>query len=170
MNPPSLPIAPWMIRRAALLRRICETIDDARARGTRMRSYRRGAARWNRSRLAQSRNRFLGAAGIRSIYARWKASERKSGAFEWKTPAHRKITLAQAIRFAKRIIAQGLTTKELFRRLQKEKGTLPFCLSTLRLALPGRAALREVRLVRLSLQKAESAAFAILYAKAKGAA
>jgi len=164
--------APWMRRRARVLHGVCTVIEKDRKKGKRARSaYKKAQARWNRSKLAAMRKRFLSVHGIRAIYARWKQNGRTAMAFapSWKTPDHRKISRQQAVKWTRRIIVQGITIMELYRRLKSERGNLPFCSSTLNLNLPGEA-LRRVARARRALEISQRSALAVLDARAKGEA
>jgi hypothetical protein len=161
-----------MIRRARILHGLCLFIETKFIEGKRAAStYRKAAARWNRSRLSRQRGRHLSPAGIRAIYGLWKKAPSPSPAVfasRWKSSSRKKINPAQAIKWARRIIAQRITVTELYRRLRAEKGALNFCRATLANALPGEA-LRAVHRARVALEKAERAALTILDARAKGA-
>jgi hypothetical protein len=161
-----------MVRRARILHGLCLFIEKEFIEGKRAAStYRKAAARWNRSRLSRQRGRHLSASGIRSIYAIWKKASSPSPAIfasRWKSSSRKKINPAQAIKWARRIIAQRITVTELYRRLRMEKGSLNFCRATLANALPGEA-LRAVHRARVNLEKAARAALAILDATMKGA-
>lgn len=166
-----VPVTPWQLRRQRILHGICRFIWNEFAKGKRAgRTYKKAAQRWNQSKLARERGRHLGVDGMRAIFAIWKKEGRNPAAFapKWRTPDHRKITPAQAIKWGRRIMAQRITMTELYRRLSAEKGALHFSPAAFYLALPG-AALREVRRARVALDKAERAALAILDARAKGA-
>jgi hypothetical protein len=171
MNSRPSKIPAWQRRRQRLLHGLCLFIEKAFIEGKRaMGTYRRAAARWNRSELSRERGRHLSASGMRAIWAIWKKNpSAEAFAPKWRTPAHRKITPAQAIRWARRIIAQRITVAEIYRRLESEKGCLDFCRSTLNRVLPS-AALRAVHRARVNLDKAERAALALLDARAKGSA
>ena len=171
MNSRPSKIPKWQKRRQRLLNGLCLFIEKSFIDGKRaMPTYRRAAARWNRSKLARERGRHLSASGIRAIWAIWKKNPCvEAFAPKWRTPDMRKITPAQAIRWARRVIAQRITIAELYRRLRTEKGALTFCRATLNRALPT-AALRAVHRARVNLEKAERVALAVLDARANGEA
>jgi len=169
MNSRPCKIPAWQLRRQRLLHGLCLFIESSFIEGKRaLATYRRAAARWNRSKLARDRGRHLSASGIRAIWATWKRHPSiEAFAPKWKSPDHRKITPAQAVRWARRIISQRITVAELYRRLLAEKGALTFCRATLCSALPS-AALRAVDRARVNLEKAERAALAILDGQGEG--
>jgi hypothetical protein len=171
MNSRPCKIPAWQLRRQRLLHGLCLFIESSFIEGKRaMATYRRAAARWNRSKLARERGRHLSASGIRAIWSTWKRHPSiEAFAPKWRRPDMRKITPAQAIKWARRGIAQRITVAELYRLLRAEKGALTFCRATLCSALPS-AALRTVHHARVNLEKAERAALALLDARAKGAA
>jgi hypothetical protein len=169
MNCRSTRIAPWMERRARLLHGICSAITRDRANGmSASRAYSKGRGRFNRSLLARRRKRHLAISGMRAIYALWAKTGKRIECFapKWKQPDHRKITVSQAHRWVKWIIAEGISASELYRRLKVERPTLNFSLATLHRNLPGKA-LSAVAQARRNLWKAERAA--LRYLELKGA-
>jgi len=159
-----------MTSRARILHGLCVVIARDRANGMKARTaYRKARGRWNRSKLARRRERRLSESGIRAIFAIWKRNPTPEAfAPKWRIPLRRKITPAQAVKWARRIIAHRLSVRGLYRRLAGEN-KIAFSLRTLFRALPS-AALRRVFRARVAMEKAERAALAVLDAKPKGAA
>jgi hypothetical protein len=107
---------------------------------------------------------------MRAVYDRWLKNGKSPDAFppKWKAPYRRlKIQPEQAVRYTRRVIAQGITISELYRRLSRENGGLDYSLSNLYRVIPSKA-LREVQRARIALAKAEREALVLADARAKG--
>jgi hypothetical protein len=159
-----------MIRRQKLLHSICVFVDQNKKHGKMKSLIRKAATRFNSSILALKRGDVIAAKTMHAHYLRWRAAGKTEAIFapKWQRP-DLKISSAQAVVYAQRMVSEGLSIAELYRRLERERRRqLPFAPCTLGRALP-RMELRRLRAAQSELTRA-TLAFRDALNSMKGAA
>jgi len=153
---------PTMKKRARVLHLVCQGIARDIARGiAKMRAYRRGASRYNRSLLARGRGK-LSVSAIRWEFSRWSFNPSPSCFLgRWGNSTPPRLTKEAARELGLRAIRERLLLCELYRI---EAAALPCSASTLYKKLTG-APFRAVWSAHRKLIEAQAAALAFLEAR-----
>jgi hypothetical protein len=129
---------PWMERRATALHQMCEGIAlDISTNVPKGKAYKKGKARFNRTKIARARGMTLGESAVRGHYARWKENPSPE-CFDSRWGASRPHLINPVYRreLILRAIHLRINASELYRRLNAEVPRLNFCRATLMRELP----------------------------------